>query len=154
MKSLSLLFALVLFSCSGNLFSQIGTMGNNRNGMGSALSESQMTDRKNQFEEESAKSQKVAFDKMLVKIKTDLGLDELQYYAIQKTLTDSFRDQNILLKKELPQADKITQLLAINTKTDAEINSYLNKEQKEKFKIFNEEKNKRIEKLKENYQKQ
>lgn len=153
MKSLSSLLFVVLFTCSGNLFSQMG-YGNNQNRVNPSINDSRMSDRINQFEEENSKAQKIAFDKMLVKIKTDLNLDELQYFAIEKTLSNSLRDQNILMKKQIPEEEKITQILAINTRTDAEINSYLSKEQKEKYKIFNEEKEKRIDKMKTNFQKQ
>jgi hypothetical protein len=153
MKSLSFLFVVVLFTYSGNLYSQMG-YGNNQTRVNPSMNDSRMSDRIAEFEKENNKAQKIAFDKMLVKIKTDLNLDELQYYAIEKTLTNSLRDQNILMKKEIPEEDKITQLLAIDTRTDIEINSYLSKEQKEKYKVFNEEKNKRINNLKTNFQKQ
>lgn len=159
MKSLSTIFVLFLFSCTGNLFSQVG-YGNNQGGygngqgsLGNKYSDSQIADYKTRMEEDNSKARKIAFDKMLAKMKTDLKLDELQFFAVQKTLADSDRDQNIILKKEIPQEDKISQLIAINSRTDIEINSYLSKEQKEKYKIFNEDKNKRIEKLKEEFQK-
>ncbi len=150
MKSHYILFIILFFSFS-RILAQGNYQGNGigRIGIDNRLYRNQPIDDK----DENERASKLVFEKMMIKLKNDLKLDDLQYFAIQKTLNDSNKEQNIVLNKENSQDEKVSEIIAINKKTDAEINSYLNKEQKEKYKIFNEDKNKRIEKLKEDFQK-
>lgn len=93
------------------------------------------------------KDPQVDIDKTVEKLKTDLKLDELQVFAIKKVITESSTTQAIILKKEISQDEKVSEVLALADKTDSSINAYLSKEQKEKYKVFIEERKARMEKF-------
>lgn len=80
-------------------------------------------------------------EKFVAKLKTDLTLDELQVIAIRNEITSNSKNIDIVLKKETSEEEKTNEVKALMDKSEMVINSYLNKEQKEKYKAFMEELN-------------
>lgn len=77
--------------------------------------------------------------KIVEQMKPDVNLDDLQAIAITNVLTDSLREQGILLKNESSsQEQKIEQIKALRESTDKKIGSFLNPDQIEKYKTFME----------------
>ena len=91
----------------------------------------------------------VTVGKILERLKPDLVLDELQVIAIGNILTESIRDQGMLIKAEVSQEEKIKNITVLSETTDRKIMELLNKDQKEKYTILTEEaKNPKKSKLK------
>jgi hypothetical protein len=84
-------------------------------------------------------------DKTVAKLKTELTLDELQVIAIKNVLTDSMKDQEILMKKEASQEDKTKEMQALSDSTDLKILNFLYKNQKDKYKAFIQERKTKME---------
>jgi predicted RND superfamily exporter protein len=84
------------------------------------------------------KERTARIEKFMVKLKEELTLDELQQIAIRNEITSNSKNVDIVMKKEITDEGKNTEIKALMEKTEARINSYLNKEQKEKFKVFSE----------------
>jgi len=72
------------------------------------------------------------------KLKTDLTLDELQEYAIRKEYETNSLAIDKLLERDGNAEDKRKEIEAITEKTDRNILTYLNKDQKEKYKAYME----------------
>lgn len=83
---------------------------------------------------EKAKSEQL--DKMVAYLKTELTLDELQTIAIKNELASSVKNIEIISKKETSEDDKSKEIKAVTDRTQITINSYLNAEQKEKYKAL------------------
>ena len=77
-------------------------------------------------------------DRFMVQLKKELSLDELQTIAIRNEVTTNRKNVEILMKKESSEEEKSKQIKAMMDRTDVTINSYLNKDQKEKYKILTE----------------
>lgn len=89
--------------------------------------------------EDIEKNRNEYVDKYMVRLKTELNLDELQYIAIKNEITTSSKNIDIVMKKEdSPDTneEKSKEIKAIMDKTEVTINSYLSKEQKEKYLLF------------------
>ena len=83
--------------------------------------------------------------KVMVRLKTELTLDELQVIAISNIMTDAVKSQESLRKKESSQEDKMTETKALSEATDLKIMYLLYKEQKVKYKVLVDERNKTME---------
>jgi hypothetical protein len=94
------------------------------------------------------KEQLDAINKSVEKLKTDLNLDELQLIVIRKEIESSSKSINAVIKSDVSIDEKALAIEAISEKTDRTINTYLNKEQKEKYKKFMEEKKEKLDKIK------
>jgi hypothetical protein len=109
-----------------------GNSGYGRNGM------SQMQQR------EPEKPKEIPAEESAIKIvnaiKDKLQLDELQVIAITNVVTNSLKQQGIILKKDNNDQEKIEDIKALSETTDRKIMELLSKEQKEKYKIMVEEK--------------
>ncbi len=81
----------------------------------------------------------VTVGKVMERLKPELNLDELQVIAISNILTESIRSQGMLIKAEVSHEDKVNNIKALSETTDKKIMELLNKEQKEKFILLNEE---------------
>ena len=81
----------------------------------------------------------VTVAKIMEQLKPALNLDALQEIAISNIVTENIRTQGMLLKAETSQEDKITNIKALSEATDRKINELLNKDQKEKYILMNEE---------------
>ena len=132
----SLCFILMAFT---SLEAQVG-YGNNgygrrNSGFNNSNNGSMMSNQPNGMD--SQKAAQINIDKIIVKLKTDLNLDDLQVFGITKVITDSNKSREVALKKnEASQDDLIKELAAISEKTNREINSMLSKAQKVKYKAY------------------
>ncbi len=135
----SLFFILMAFT---SLEAQVG-YGNNgygrrNSGFNNSNNGSMMSNQPNGMD--SQKAAQINMDKIIVKLKTDLNLDDLQVFGITKVITDSNKSREVALKKnEASQDDLIKELAAISEKTNREINSMLSKAQKVKYKAYIDE---------------
>ena len=76
----------------------------------------------------------------MLRLKEDLKLDDLQFIAIKNEILKSYKEIDILFKKEFSEEEKNNQLKAIQDNTDKTILSYLNTQQKEKYAALKNEK--------------
>lgn len=77
--------------------------------------------------------------KYMEDMKPAVGLDELQTIAITNVLIESVNAQGRISKLNLPQEDLINEYKALTENTDRKVNNFLNKDQKEKYLTFKEE---------------
>lgn len=75
-------------------------------------------------------------DKIINMLKKELSLDELQTIAIRNEIEKNNRNVDIIRKKEISDDEKSKEIASMMERTDKLVNSYLNKEQKEKYKIL------------------
>lgn len=120
-----------------------GMRGGGMNGMGSSMGSQPKT-----ATEPTEKEKAEKIDKIMEKLKKDLTLDELQMFAIRNEVTANAKSMEAIMKSESSNEDKGKEATSLNEKTDRIINTYLNKEQKEKYKILIDERKKRIEEYK------
>lgn len=127
MKKLNTIFFILLL-CSLTATAQYG---NNNNSMRS--NRMPMAAPKKPSAEEVAKNKEEQIDKFIAKLKKDLTLDELQTIVIKNEIVANSRNIAIVTKRETSDEDKSAEIKAMMDKTEIIINSYLNKEQKEKY---------------------
>ena len=133
MKTLNLIFFSLLL-CSITVAAQFN---NNYNGMrNNNMPESSP---RKPSADEIAKNKEEQINKFIAKLKTELMLDELQTIAIKNEITTNSRNIDIVVKKETSDEEKSKEIKAMMEKTEAIINSYLNKNQKEKYIALKEE---------------
>lgn len=132
---------LLIFSINTTLaqFGQGGQGGGfggqqNGRGQGGGFDQIGQGQRDDKPSEESEKSKKERLDKEVAKIKEELKLDELQIIGVQMVLADNQKKQAILFKKEIPQDEKIIEIVALSESTDRKIIEFLSKDQKSKYK--------------------
>nr|WP_314896004.1 hypothetical protein [uncultured Flavobacterium sp.] len=77
--------------------------------------------------------------KIMVRLKPALVLDELQEIAIANILTESIKQQGVILKQETNQSDQIKNIQILSENTERKVVELLNDDQKEKYKVFKEE---------------
>jgi hypothetical protein len=99
--------------------------------------------------EEIEKERAENIDKSVEYLKTELKLDELQIIVIRKEIeTSSKKIYAVIKNEEISEEDKTKEIEAISDKTDTTINTFLNAEQKEKYKKFIENRKEKLEKMK------
>jgi hypothetical protein len=155
MKTLKSVFTTSLLLGSLTFASaQFGGNGMN-NGMGMGARNQQRMQNPNNFgrNEKSAedieKERAENIDKSVEFLKTELKLDELQIIVIRKEIETSSKKIFAVVKNdEISEEDKTKEIEAISEKTDTTINTFLNAEQKEKYKKFIENKKENLNKLK------
>jgi hypothetical protein len=155
MKTLKSVFTTSLLLGSLTFASaQFGGNGMN-NGMGMGARNQQRMQNPNNFgrNEKSAedieKERAENVDKSVEFLKTELKLDELQIIVIRKEIeTSSKKIYAVVKNDEISEEDKTKEIEAISEKTDTTINTFLNAEQKEKYKKFIENKKENLNKLK------
>jgi hypothetical protein len=133
MKTLkTLLFSLLILSSAAfaQNFNQNGYGVNQDLGRNSSPSKPSQQD----IDENNSKQ----LDRFMEQLKKELSLDELQTIAIRNEVTTNRKNVEILMKKESSEEEKSKQIKAMMDRTDLTINSYLNKDQKEKYKILTE----------------
>jgi len=133
MKTLkTLLFSLLILSSGAfaQNFNQNGYGVNQDLGRNSSPSKPSQQD----IDENNSKQ----LDRFMEQLKKELSLDELQTIAIRNEVTTNRKNVEILMKKENSEEEKSKQIKAMMDRTDVTINSYLNKDQKEKYKILTE----------------
>lgn len=85
-------------------------------------------------------------NKSIEKITADLKLDDLQVIVIRKEIEASSKSVFAVSKSEISNEDKLKEIDAINEKTDRTINTFLNADQKVKYKKYIDERKERMEK--------
>jgi hypothetical protein len=130
MKTLKLFIIFLLFT-SFSIFSQ-NNYGGRNSGVNRDIGRSYSGPSKPSAEEiEKVRAERI--EKYVMKLKSDLTLDELQVIAIRNEITSNSKNIDIVLKKENSEEEKSNEVKAMMEKSDATINSYLNKDQKEKY---------------------
>ena len=79
--------------------------------------------------------------KFMEEVKPALSLDELQYIAISNVVLESVNAQGRILKLNLTQEEQMKEFQLLSENTDKKINNYLNKDQKDKYIAFKEDRN-------------
>lgn len=145
-----LAFAFILFSIS-TISAQYGGNGYGNNGYGNngyggngygGGGMNQMGGGMNQ-QSQPEKPKEIPAEETAAKIvremKPALNLDELQVIAISNVLIESLNTQGRILKQDSTQDEQMKDFQALSESTDRKINQFLNKEQKEKYIIFKED---------------
>lgn len=135
MKFHKILFIAFLL-LSANAFSQYYTGMDRR--IGATPNNQQAYTQPTQKEIEENRNKQI--DKQMLRLKEDLKLDDLQFIAIKNEILKSYKEVDILLKKEFSEEEKNNQLKSIQDNTDKTILSYLNTQQKEKYAALKNEK--------------
>lgn len=77
--------------------------------------------------------------KFMEEVKPALSLDELQHIAISNVVLESVNAQGRILKLNLTQEEQMKEFQLLSENTDKKINNYLNKDQKDKYLAFKED---------------
>jgi hypothetical protein len=77
--------------------------------------------------------------KIMERLKPALVLDELQEIAIANILTESIKQQGVILKQDTNQSDQMKDIQILSENTERKVVELLNDDQKEKYKVFKEE---------------
>ena len=156
MKTLQfyLFLGLFIFTCTtsvaqygnGGMYGGSG-MGGGMNRMGNQQSMQNTNNYgKNKSPEDIEKERTENLNKSIEKLTKDLSLDDLQVIVIRKEIEASVKSIYAVTKTESSNEDKIKEVDAINEKTDRTINTFLNPEQKAKYKKYIDERKERMEK--------
>ena len=156
MKTLQfyLFIGLFIFTCTtsvaqygnGGMYGGSG-MGGGMNRMGNQQSMQNTNNYgKNKSPEDIEKERTENLNKSIEKLTKDLSLDDLQVIVIRKEIEASVKSIYAVTKTESSNEDKIKEVDAINEKTDRTINTFLNPEQKAKYKKYIDERKERMEK--------
>jgi len=89
---------------------------------------------------EIEKRRTIQIDSYMLTLKTDLGLDDLQYIAIKNELTTTSKRMDIVVKSEYSDEEKTSEIKSIQEKLEKTILSYLNPSQKEKYQLLKTQK--------------
>lgn len=133
------LFCLIVSSLNafGQNFGQ-NNNGFNNGGMNRDIGNTQQTPSA-PSPEEIQKFRTKKMDEFMKKLKVDLTLDELQIIAIRQGITTNNKNIDVILKKEDSDVNKEKEVKALMEKNESIINSYLNKDQKVKYKALVED---------------
>jgi len=101
---------------------------------------------RNKSPEDIEKERVENLNKSIDKITKELNLDDLQVIVIRKEIEASSKSIYAVSKSEISNEDKIKEIDAINEKADRTINTYLNPEQKIKYKKYVDDRKERMEK--------
>jgi len=101
---------------------------------------------RNKSAEDLDKEREENLAKSIEKISKELNLDALQMIVIKKEIEASSKSIFAVSKSEASEEEKINEMNAINEKTDRIINTYLNADQKVKYKKYIDERKERMEK--------
>lgn len=135
MKSFKTLILFLLLTTTAG-FCQVYNNGYRQRSYGSDKDRLYTESQKKMTPEEIEKDRSEKIDKLMAKLKEVLTLDELQYIAIRNEIASNSKNIDIVMKKEIPDEEKTNDIKAMMEKSNAVVNSYLNKEQKEKYKTF------------------
>ena len=153
-NSITISFILLSFNLVSAQYGNTGMYGGN--GMGGGMNRNpqsmQNTNNfgRNKSPEDIEKERAENLNKSIEKLTKDLELDDLQAIVVRKELEESSKKIVAVTKSESAQEDKIKEIEAINEKTDRTINTYLNADQKVKYKKYIEDRKERIEKYRMN----
>jgi hypothetical protein len=85
---------------------------------------------------ESEKSKKERFDKIMARLKKELTLDDLQFFAVSGVIKESFKKQEAIMKKEISEQEKTEEIKGVSEISNTKVLEFLNKDQKVKFKTM------------------
>ncbi|TDD97431.1 hypothetical protein [Flavobacterium cellulosilyticum] len=138
-KQTFLVFILFLLSIT-SISAQYGNNGYGGNGYGRNGYNNSMS-QMNQSQPEKPKEipTEVTVQKVMDIMKPAINLDALQVIAISNVISESMREQSILLKQNYNQEDQEKNFKALSETTDRNINQFLNPDQKEKYLAFKED---------------
>lgn len=102
---------------------------------------------RNKSTEDLDKEREENLAKSIEKISKELNLDALQMIVIKKEIEASSKSIFAVSKSEASEEEKINEMNAINEKTDRIINTFLNADQKVKYKKYIDERKERMEKF-------
>lgn len=148
---------LIAFFIVSNTSVCLSQFGNNGMGMGSGMNNRnqqsiQNTNNFGRYEkspEQIEKDKAESIDRSVEALKTELNLDELQIIVIRKEIeTSTKKIYTIIKNEETSQEDKTREIEAINEKTDLTIMTFLNNDQKIKYKKFIDNRKEKIDKIK------
>ncbi|MCI4442816.1 MAG: hypothetical protein JHC39_04845 [Lentimicrobium sp.] len=140
LASLFILLSITTISAQyGN--SGYGGGGYGGNGYGSGGGMNQMGGMNQRSEPEKPKEipAEVTVAKVMEDMKPAVELDELQVIAISNVLIESINTQGRILKQDSTQDEQMKDFQALSENTDRQIMNFLNKDQKEKYLAFKEE---------------
>ena len=101
---------------------------------------------RNKSAEDLDKEREENLAKSIEKISKEHNLDALQMIVIKKEIEASSKSIFAVSKSEASEEEKINEMNAINEKTDRIINTFLNADQKVKYKKYIDERKERMEK--------
>ncbi len=141
---LAILFMLLSITTISAQYGNGGYGGNNGyggNGYGNRGGMNQMGGINQRSEPEKPKEipAEVTVAKVMEDMKPAVELDELQVIAISNVLIESINTQGRILKQDSTQDEQIKDFQALSENTDRQIMNFLNKDQKEKYLAFKEE---------------
>ncbi len=153
MKSLfNLILVFICMLGSTFSFAQYGGMGgmNGMNRMGGSMLNNGMQGNSVQPNNPTGPTEKeinAALDKYVATLKKELTLDDLQVIAIKNELVANNKSVEAINKSKIEEVEKTKEIAAVNEKLERNVLTYLNKTQKEKFKIMMEDRKAKIEAL-------
>jgi hypothetical protein len=111
------------------------------NGYGSGNGMNQMGGMNQRSEPEKPKEipAEVTVAKVMEDMKPAVELDELQVIAISNVLIESLNTQGRILKQDSTQDEQMKDFQALSENTDRKIMNFLNKDQKDKYLAFKED---------------
>ena len=118
-----------------------GNSGYGGNGYGSGGGMNQMGGMNQRSEPEKPKEipAEITVAKVMEDMKPAIELDELQVIAISNVLIESLNTQGRILKQDSTQDEQMKDFQALSENTDRQIMNFLNKDQKEKYLAFKED---------------
>jgi hypothetical protein len=136
----SLIILITTYSVSAQ-YGNNGYGGYGGNGYGSNNRMNQMGGMNQRSEPEKPKEipNEEIVAKYMEEVKPALSLDELQTIAISNVLLESVNAQGRILKLNLSQDEQMKEFQLLSENTDKKINNYLNKDQKDKYIAFKED---------------
>lgn len=146
------LLLILLFFAIHNCFAQFGGMNGGMYGGGMNRMQNQQSIQntnnygRDKSAEEIDKEREEGIKKSIEKITIDLKLDDLQVIVIRKEIEASSKSIFAVSKSEISNEEKLKEIDAINEKTDRTINTFLNAEQRIKYKKYVDERKERMEK--------
>jgi len=157
MKTLKTIILATFVIFSTNAIAQYGYGNNGMNGGGmyggsarqnSMNMQSANYSRDTKSPEQIEKEKIENINKTVEQLRVDLNLDELQLIVIRKEIEENSKSFYQILKSEATEEEKTKAVEAASEKTDRIINSYLNEDQKLKYKKYIEDRKEKLEKIK------
>jgi len=96
-------------------------------------------DQRSQPEKPKEIPAEVTVAKVMEDMKPAVGLDELQVIAISNVLIESLNTQGRILKQDSTQDEQMKDFQLLAENTDRKIMDFLNKDQKDKYLAFKED---------------
>ena len=139
-------FILLAINVSSAQYGNSGMNGGGMNRMGGQGMNNGNSNNTGKSPGEIEKERLENLNKSMNKLVTELKLDDLQIIVIRKEFESSSKSIHTITKAEISNEEKIKQIETINEKTDRTINTFLNTEQKVKYKKIVDERKERMEK--------